>query len=454
MEQNNGTNKVMQAKLLQALTKNENKVFRKAFLDMHFYDQAQFYLSLVPEQRQKLYQILDPHEVGDFFDTIEDDLPEMRELLLEMDTSYAASLLNSMFDDNAADILEHLPKDEVDRYLNLMDKADASQLRKLLHYDTETAGGIMTTDFITLQAELTVGEALTILKHEADEAETIYYVYLVNADQRLVGVITLRDLIVTDDDTKLATIMTAQVITASVHDEQADVAQKIRDYNFIALPVVDDQQRLVGIVTVDDVIEVIDDEAQADYSGLAGVDVEDVSDNPLKAASKRLPWLITLLFLGMSTATLINHYEDLLSEASILAVFISLITGTAGNAGTQSLAVAVRRLAFKGNDKPKLVRLVVSEILTGLVTGLITGLTIMLIVGFWKQNFALGLTIGLAMTAAITVANLAGSLIPMLMDKLGFDPAVASGPFITTLSDLTSVLIYFSIAQVFIHAFM
>ncbi|MCH4056652.1 MAG: magnesium transporter [Lactobacillaceae bacterium] len=454
MEQNNGTNKVMQAKLLQALTKNENKVFRKAFLDMHFYDQAQFYLSLVPEQRQKLYQILDPHEVGDFFDTIEDDLPEMRELLLEMDTSYAASLLNSMFDDNAADILEHLPKDEVDRYLNLMDKADASQLRKLLHYDTETAGGIMTTDFITLQAELTVGEALTILKHEADEAETIYYVYLVNADQRLVGVITLRDLIVTDDDTKLATIMTAQVITASVHDEQADVAQKIRDYNFIALPVVDDQQRLVGIVTVDDVIEVIDDEAQADYSGLAGVDVEDVSDNPLKAASKRLPWLITLLFLGMSTATLINHYEGLLSEASILAVFISLITGTAGNAGTQSLAVAVRRLAFKGNDKPKLVRLVVSEILTGLVTGLITGLTIMLIVGFWKQNFALGLTIGLAMTAAITVANLAGSLIPMLMDKLGFDPAVASGPFITTLSDLTSVLIYFSIAQVFIHAFM
>lgn len=444
----------MQAKLLQALTKNENKVFRKAFLDMHFYDQAQFYLSLVPEQRQKLYQILDPHEVGDFFDTIEDDLPEMRELLLEMDTSYAASLLNSMFDDNAADILEHLPKDEVDRYLNLMDKADASQLRKLLHYDTETAGGIMTTDFITLQAELTVGEALTILKHEADEAETIYYVYLVNADQRLVGVITLRDLIVTDDDTKLATIMTAQVITASVHDEQADVAQKIRDYNFIALPVVDDQQRLVGIVTVDDVIEVIDDEAQADYSGLAGVDVEDVSDNPLKAASKRLPWLITLLFLGMSTATLINHYEGLLSEASILAVFISLITGTAGNAGTQSLAVAVRRLAFKGNDKPKLVRLVVSEILTGLVTGLITGLTIMLIVGFWKQNFALGLTIGLAMTAAITVANLAGSLIPMLMDKLGFDPAVASGPFITTLSDLTSVLIYFSIAQVFIHAFM
>ncbi|WP_261806385.1 magnesium transporter [Lapidilactobacillus luobeiensis] len=454
MENKQEPTEILNAKLVRALVKGENKVFRKTFLNMHFYDQAQFYLSLTAEQRHLLYHILDPHEMGDFFDTIEDDLPEMADLLAEMVPQYAAELLNSMFDDNAADILEHLPKEDVDHYLALMDKADAIQLRKLLHYDTETAGGIMTTNFVSLRADLTVGQALAELKREADEAETIYYVYLVDADRYLVGVITLRDLIITDNHTKLAAVMTPNVISASVHDEQTDVAQKIRDYDFIALPVVDDAQKLVGIITVDDVIEVIDDEAQSDYSGLAGVDVDDVSENPFRAASKRLPWLITLLFLGMSTATLINHYESLLSEASILAVFISLITGTAGNAGTQSLAVAVRRLALTNDDKPRLLRLIGSEILTGLVTGLVTGLTITLIVGIWKQNFILGLTIGLAMTAAITVANLAGSLIPMLMDKLGFDPAVASGPFITTLSDLTSVLIYFSIAQMFLHAFL
>ncbi|WP_270330237.1 magnesium transporter [Lapidilactobacillus dextrinicus] len=454
MEKNNNRAEISRAQLLRALENGETKVFRKRFLDMHFYDQAQFYLSLDEAQRQKLYRVLNPHEMGDFFDTIEDDLPQMSDLLREMAPQYAADLLNDMFDDNAADILEHLPKEDVNRYLSLMSKPDAIELRKLLHYDTETAGGIMTTDFVSLSADLSVGQALAELKREAAEAETIYYVYLVDADQLLVGVITLRDLIVNDNHTKLADVMTVNVITASVHDEQADVAQKIRDYNFIALPVVDDDQKLVGIITVDDAIEVIDDEASSDYSGLAGVDVDDVSENPFKSASKRLPWLITLLFLGMSTATLINHYESLLSEASILAVFISLITGTAGNAGTQSLAVAVRRLALGNDKKPRLFKLVFGEILTGVVTGVITGLTVMVIVGIWKQNLMLGLTIGLAMAAAITVANLAGSLIPMLMDKLGFDPAVASGPFITTLSDLTSVLIYFSIAQLFIRAFI
>lgn len=454
MEKNNNRAEISRAQLLRTLENGETKVFRKRFLDMHFYDQAQFYLSLDEAQRQKLYRVLNPHEMGDFFDTIEDDLPQMSDLLREMAPQYAADLLNDMFDDNAADILEHLPKEDVNRYLSLMSKQDAIELRKLLHYDTETAGGIMTTDFVSLSADLSVGQALAELKREAAEAETIYYVYLVNADQLLVGVITLRDLIVNDNHTKLADVMTVNVITASVHDEQADVAQKIRDYNFIALPVVDDDQKLVGIITVDDAIEVIDDEASSDYSGLAGVDVDDVSENPFKSASKRLPWLITLLFLGMSTATLINHYESLLSEASILAVFISLITGTAGNAGTQSLAVAVRRLALGNDKKPRLFKLVFGEILTGVVTGVITGLTVMVIVGIWKQNLMLGLTIGLAMAAAITVANLAGSLIPMLMDKLGFDPAVASGPFITTLSDLTSVLIYFSIAQLFIRAFI
>lgn len=454
MEKQKSQLEVTHAELLQALANNETKVFRKRFLDMHFYDQAHFYLSLEPDQRKQLYRVLNAHEVGDFFDTIEDDLPEMTELLAEMDTQYAANMLNDMFDDNAADILEHLPKEDVDRYLSLMNRSDAIKLRKLLHYDTETAGGIMTTDYVSVLEDLDVGQALAELKRVAADAETIYYVYVVNSDNLLVGVLTLRDLLVHDSHTKLAEIMTPNAITASVHDEQAEVAQKIRDYDFIALPVVDDQQKLVGIITVDDAIEVIDDEAQSDYSGLAGVDVDYVSENPFKAASKRLPWLITLLFLGMSTATLINHYEALLSTASILAVFISLITGTAGNAGTQSLAVAVRRLAVNGDNKPKIWRLVLSEVLTGLVTGVITGLTVMLIVGIWKQNLILGVTIGLAMAAAITVANLAGSLIPMLMEKIGFDPAVASGPFITTLSDLTSVLIYFSIAQFFLNAFL
>lgn len=440
--------------LKNLLDKNESKRFRKQFLDMHFYDQSNFFLSLNKEERLRIYQILQPDEVGDMFDTLEDDLPEIPEFLEEMDPQYASDILNNMYDDNAADFLEHLEKNEIDKYLSRMPRIDANNLRGLLHYDTETAGGLMTTDYVSFKTDQTIASAMKELKEQAEEAETINSLFVVDENGDLMGVMSLRELIISADDKLLGEIMNKQVISVNVDADQADVAQVFRDYEFIALPVVDHANRMVGIITVDDVIEIIDDEAQSDYSGLAGVDVEEsMVDSPWKSSVKRLPWLITLLFLGMITATLINHFEDLLSQASILAIFITLITGTAGNAGTQSLAVAVRRLAVD-NDDNSIWGLIIRETLTGLITGFITGITIWLVVGFWKQNFVLGFVIGLAMMTAITVANLAGSLIPMLMDKVGFDPAVASGPFISTLSDLTSVLIYFNIASIFMKFFL
>ncbi|AKP68185.1 magnesium transporter [Companilactobacillus ginsenosidimutans] len=429
--------------------------FRKTYLDMHFYDQSTFYLSLKKDERLKLYDILRPNEMGDMFDTIEDELPEIPEFLDEMDVKYASKMLNYMYDDNAADVLEHMDKTHVDQFLSEMPTSDANNLRGLLHYDTETAGGIMTTDFVQFDQEITAGQAIKNLRQFAETAETIYYLYILDENKDLVGVMSLRDLIMQKSQTVLKTVMNTDLITVNVDDEQAEVAQVFRSYEFLACPVVDHSNKLVGIVTVDDVIEVIDDEAQQDYSGLAGVDVdESINDNPFKAASKRLPWLITLLLLSMITATLVNRYEGLLAQASILAVFISTITGTAGNAGTQSLAVAVRRLAIDEIDRSDFFKLLGKELLTGLFTGVVTGVSIFLLVGFWKHNFVLGLVIGLAMCAAITVANVAGSFIPMLMSRLGFDPAVASGPFISTLSDLTSVLIYFSIAGMFLQYFV
>ncbi|KRK64909.1 magnesium transporter [Companilactobacillus tucceti DSM 20183] len=441
--------------LKKYLDKGDKKRFRKTYLDMHFYDQSTFYLTLNKDERLSIYTILEPDEMGDMFDTLEDDLPEIPEYLNEMNLSYASQMLNDMYDDNAADILEHLDKVEVDRFLGQMPRADANNLRGLLHYDTETAGGIMTTDYVRFHEDETAKEAIGNLKRFAETAETIYYLYVLDNHDDLVGVMSLRDLIMLDDNATLKDHMNSDIITVNVDAEQAEVAQVFRDYEFLAVPVLDHSNQMVGIVTVDDVIEVIDDESLQDYSGLAGVSVDEtVQDNPLKAASKRLPWLITLLLLSMITATLINHYEGLLAEASILAVFISTITGTAGNAGTQSLAVAVRRLAVEEINRNEFFKLVGKELLTGFITGVVTGASVLLLVGFWKHNFILGMVIGLAMCAAITVANLAGSLIPMLMSSFGFDPAVASGPFISTLSDLTSVLIYFSIAGMFLQSFV
>lgn len=439
--------------LSELLDNNQTKQFRKKFLDMHFYEQGQFFMTLNQAQRKELYAIMAPDEIGDMFDTLQDDDPHISRILHEMDLKYASEVINSMYDDNAADMLEHLDKAEVDRYLSIMSTADANQLRGLLHYDTETAGGLMTTDYVVMSQYLTVGAALKALRKFARTAETIYYLYIVDDANDLVGIMSLRELFTHNEKATLNTVMIRNVVSVYVDDDQEAVAQVFRDYQFVSLPVVDHANKLVGIVTIDDVIEVIDDEAEEDYSKLAGVDVDESQTTPLSAASKRLPWLITLLFLGMITATLISHFENLLSQASILAVFISLITGTAGNAGTQSLAVAVRRLSLENNNPQHLIKLLLKELITGLVIGLITGLTIWLVVGLWKHNFVLGLVIGLAMMVAITVANLAGSLIPMLMAKIGFDPAVASGPFISTLSDLTSVLIYFNIASLFMGFF-
>ena len=442
------------AVLLDVLQKEQMDDFRELFLALHIYEQGQFYQSLNADDRQLVYNYLSPKELADVFDMIEEDNENMKDYLAEMRPNYATEMLSEMFTDNAVDLLNMLDKNQKAKYLSLMSLEDAGEIKELLHYEDDTAGSIMTTEFVSIVANQTVRSAMYVLKNQADVAETIYYVYVVDQENQLVGVISLRDLIINDDDTLIADILSERVISVHVGDDQEDVAQTIRDYDFLAVPVTDYEDHLLGIVTVDDIIDVIDDEAASDYSGLAGVNIEEVSENPIKAASKRLPWLITLLFLGMSTATLISHYESLVSEASILAVFISLITGTAGNAGTQSLAVAVRRLAITDGKESNFFRLIISEVLTGLVTGAITGLSIFVVVGIWQRNFPLGFVIGMAMFCAITVANLAGSLIPMLMDKLGFDPAVASGPFITTLSDLTSVLIYFNIASLFMQYFV
>lgn len=440
--------------LVETLKNKQMKEFRESFFALHIYEQGQFYQSLDETERKEIYSYLSPKELADMFDVIEEDNANMTDYLAEMRPNYAAEMLAEMYTDNAVDLLNMLEKSQKAKYLSLMSTESAGEIKELLHYEDDTAGSIMTTEYVSIVANQTVRSAMYVLKNQADVAETIYYVYVVDQENHLVGVISLRDLIINEDDTMIADVLSERVISVHVGDDQEDVAKMIRDYDFLAVPVIDYDDHLLGIVTVDDIIDVIDDEAASDYSGLAGVNVEEVSENPFKAASKRLPWLITLLFLGMSTASLISHYEALVSEASILAVFISLITGTAGNAGTQSLAVAVRRLAFADEKANNFSRLIISEVLTGLVTGAITGITILIVVGIWKQNLPLGFVIGMAMFCAITVANLAGSLIPMLMDKLGFDPAVASGPFITTLSDLTSVLIYFNIAGLFMQYFI
>lgn len=436
--------------LQQALREEDIDVFREEFMDSHPYDQATFFMTLEQKQRIYVYYYLSPKEISNLFENLEIEDDEYEMLLADMDPSYAADMLSHMYADNAVDVLNRLDKVQVASYLSIMNPEAAQEIKDLLHYEEYTAGSIMTTEYVAIVANQTVRSAMYILKSEAPKAETIYYVYVIDDYKRLLGVISLRDLIISDDETMISEIINDRVVSVSVGEDQEEVARTMKDYNFLAVPVVDFQNHLLGIITFDDIIDVMDEEASDDYSKLAAVtDVDSTDKNPLSAAKKRLPWLIILLFLGMFTASLIGRFEDTLSQVAILAVFIPLIAGMAGNTGTQALAVSVRSIATGDIEKESKWKLIAREAGTGFITGTTCGILITIIVYLWKGELFLGMLVGISILASLFVATLAGALVPLLMHKLKIDPAVASGPFITTINDIISILIYFGMATIF-----
>ncbi|PYF06516.1 magnesium transporter [Ureibacillus chungkukjangi] len=455
-QQNNKNEELFNEEELRQYLLDENiDEFREIFLELHSYDQAQFYEKVGPDIRKTIYQFLSPQEMATIFETIELEDDEYEQFLKEMDTAYGAEMLSYMYTDDAVDVLNELDDEQRESYLEMMDSETAEEINELLAYAEYTAGAIMTTEYVSVFENSTVRSAMTVLRNEAPNAETIYYVFVVDDDHRLSGVISLRDLIISEEDTLIRNIMNERVVYVKASDDQEEVAQIMKDYNFLAIPVVNDNHEMLGIITVDDIIDVIDEEASDDYSKLAGLsDVDDVESSPFKAAKKRLPWLIMLLFLGMITATLMGQFEATLDKVALLALFIPLISGTSGNSGTQALAVAVRGIAtgeIGGNSK---IKMLLREVLTGLITGIVCGLIVVGIIFFWKQSLIIGLLVGAAISVSILVATIAGSFIPLLIHKLGADPAVASGPFITTLNDVTSILIYLGLASMFLGQLM
>ncbi|AYC29028.1 magnesium transporter [Paenisporosarcina cavernae] len=437
--------------LIALLEAEQMEEFRAEFLAQHPYDQAQVFEEVGAEKRQLIYQYLSPKEMAEIFQAIDLDDDEYEPFLNEMETTYAAEMLGEMYTDDAVDVLNELDKNQVVSYLTIMDKDSAQEIKDLLHYEDYTAGSIMTTEYVAIPANSTVRSAMTILRNAAPEAETIYYIFVVSEDNVLVGVVSLRDLIVADEDTLIRSIMNERVVSVSVSEDQENVARMMKDYDFLAMPVVDFQDHLLGIITVDDILDVLEEEASDDYSKFAAVSEMDTFDKgPFTAAKKRLPWLIILLFLGMLTANLMNIFKATLDQAAVLAVFIPLIAGMAGNSGTQALAVAVRGIATGDIEEESKMSLMVREAGTGLITGFVSALFVIGLVYFWQHELLLGLLVGAAIFGSIFIATLAGSFIPLLIHRMNIDPAVASGPFITTLNDIISILIYLGLATLFI----
>lgn len=434
--------------LQTSLEQDDIEQFRDDFLGMHTYEQASFFTNQDEKLRHRIYGYMSPAEFAEIMESME--IEETLEYFPEMDPYYSAAILSELPADDAVDILNLLDREEAVGYLAIMEKEAAAEVKSLLDYEEKTAGSIMTTEFIALYDTQTIKQVMQLLKEEAPEAEMIYYLYVVDESKQLRGVLSMRDLIVAPEDAVIKEVMSEKVVAVSVAKDQEEIAQIFKDYDFLALPVVDIQQRLLGIITVDDILDVMEEEASEDYSLLAGVSEDERhTDTAFQAARKRLPWLIILLFLGLVTASLISQFEETLNEVAVLAIFIPLIAGMAGNSGTQSLAVAVRGLATGDYEKQGKIKWVLRELGTGLITGMTTGIIIMIVIFVWQHNLMLGFLVGFSIMASLVVATLAGAFIPMLMHRLNIDPAVASGPFITTLNDIISILIYFGLATTF-----
>ncbi|MFJ5553722.1 magnesium transporter [Staphylococcus capitis] len=436
--------------LNRLLDENDIDQFRDEFLSMHNYEQSEYFEDTDENNRQKIFEFLSPKEVANFFDQLDIDDEDYEELFDKINANYASHVLEEMSYDNSVDILNKLSKPKVASLLTLMDKDEANEIKALLHYEEDTAGGIMTTEYISLKTTTPVKEALMHVKEQASDAETIYVIFAVNEAGQLVGVLSLRDLITAENDSYIEDVMSERVISVNVADDQEDVAQVIRDYDFIAVPVVDYQTHLLGIITIDDILDVMDEEASEDYSRLAGVsDIDSTSDSVIKTASKRLPWLIVLTFLGMITATILGSFEDTLSQVALLAAFIPIISGMSGNSGTQSLAVSVRNISTGEINEQSKFKLALREAGSGFLSGLVCSVVLFLIIVVIYRQPLLALIVGGSLTCAMTVGTLVGSMIPLIMNKFKIDPAVASGPFITTINDIVSMLIYFGLATSF-----
>lgn len=436
--------------LNRLLDGNDIDQFRDEFLAMHNYDQSEYFEDTDDNNRQKIFEFLSPKEVANFFDQLDIDDEDYEELFDKINANYASHVLEEMSYDNSVDILNKLSKSKVASLLTLMDKDEANEIKALLHYEEDTAGGIMTTEYISLKSTTPVKEALMHVKKQAPDAETIYVIFAVNEAGQLVGVFSLRDLITAENDSYIEDVMSERVISVNVADDQEDVAQVIRDYDFIAVPVVDYQNHLLGIITIDDILDVMDEEASEDYSRLAGVsDIDSTSDSVIKTASKRLPWLIVLTFLGMITATILGSFEDTLSQVALLAAFIPIISGMSGNSGTQSLAVSVRNISTGEINEQSKFKIALREAGSGFLSGLVCSVVLFLIIVVIYRQPLLALIVGGSLTCAMTVGTLVGSMIPLIMNKFKIDPAVASGPFITTINDIVSMLIYFGLATSF-----
>mgnify|MGYP000994945525 CR=1 FL=1 len=435
-----------------------NDVLREKILDFHPYELSEAIVELSESQRLDLYTILSAEDISYAISHLE--IEKVFELFEEMKPRYIVNIIQQLDIDDAVDIMLALPEEEQAGYLKLMDKDNREEIKGMFQYKEDTAGAMMTTGYIEVDVEDTVSIAMKKMIDQAVDAETIYTIYVVDKKNKLMGTLSLRELILARKGQFVKDIMNQRLITVRTGADQEVVADLAMDYDFTSIPVVDHLNKLLGIVTIDDIIDVIEEEAVEDYSRLAAVsdvDIDSDTETIWMSAKKRLPWLLILSVLGFLTSTIIAQFEGTLNAVPTIALFMPMILGMAGNTGTQSLAVTIRGLNDRQFDeKSQIVKHLVREVGTGLLNGVLIGIIlfgvsyVFLRVSGIEHALTITQVVSLSIVVSLTVATFSGALIPIIINSFNIDPAVASGPFVTMVIDIIALSVYFLLATVLI----
>lgn len=361
-------------------------------------------------------------------------------------------LLDNLYMDDTVDLLEELPANLVNRILNTVDQADRTLINQLLNYPDDSAGTLMTTEYVDIRETMTVAQAMAHIKETGIHKETIYTCYVTD-QRRLLGIVSAKDLMTTADDVLIQDLMQTEIISVSTHTDKEEVAQLFTKYDFLALPVLDQDKRLVGIVTFDDAMDVMVDEATEDITKMAAMSPSEKSyfeTSVLAHAKHRIAWLLILMFSATITGTIITRYENAFAAIPLLVSFIPMLMDTGGNCGSQSSTLIIRGIALGEIQFSDLFRVMFKEFRVSLIVGVALALANGIRILIMYKNAGLALVIGLSLVATIVISKLIGCVLPLIAKKLHMDPAIMASPLITTLVDTCSILIYFNIAtQVF-----